>query len=147
VRKFAVRKIGALLANAPAGTTAPPNGGDSRRRLLKKGRTVLAILALGLFLIIPIWPGVFRPLDNAPLLKGILHGVLCGPNEELTASYSTDYTSGKFITNVELSCVDSRQNALKVTDKLYLICLAFPLGLFFVSFLMTILARRTPKSI
>ena len=64
---------------------------------------VLAFVILGTFIIAP---AVIAPLDNAPLLKNFLQGVLCKPGETLTVAYSTYDTPTSTTRSNDMNCVD-----------------------------------------
>ncbi len=65
---------------------------------------VLAFVILGTFIIAP---AVIAPLDNAPVLKNFLQGVLCHQGETLTASYSEYDTPTSTTRSNDMECVDS----------------------------------------
>ncbi len=88
-----------------------------RRRIGYLG-AALMIIAFVILTIFIIAPAIIMPLDNAPLLKGIMQIAVCGSNETLTAGYSTYETPGTTSTSIEYNCVDKQQNARDVGDRI-----------------------------
>ena len=76
---------------------------------------VIAFVILTIFIIAP---AIIMPLDNAPLLKGIIQMAVCSSNETLTTSYSTFEIPGESSTSIEYTCVDGQKNTRDVGDKL-----------------------------
>ncbi len=87
------------------------------RRVIAIFGAVLMVIAFIILTIFIIAPAAIMPLDNAPLLKGILQTAICQPNEELIAGYSTFSIPGETSTNIEFNCVDSQHNARDVSQQ------------------------------
>ena len=79
---------------------------------------VLMVIAFVILTIFIIAPAIIMPLDNAPLLKGIIQMAVCNPNETLTTSYSTFEIPGESSTSIEYTCVDGQENTRDVSQQI-----------------------------
>src|SRR5260221_3888476 len=115
------------------------------RRLIVIFGIALMVFAFVILTIFIIAPSVITPLDNAPLLRGIMQMAVCRSNEELTAGYSTFRTPGTTRTSIGYNCVDKQQNARNVNDQVLQIGGIGYLVPFLVGLFMALLGRQDAK--